>query len=223
MAASILMELANLAGNRFLAPRAATPSLQVGDLGAARLLDAGMRAADRLGLRHVRSRVVGGALGDILEIGIGTGSNLGIYPAGTNVHGIDVSGPALTLAARRAGRSARRVTLVEGDAAALPFDDASFDTVVGTFVLCSVGDVGQSLAEARRVLRPGGTIRLLEHARARHPAIGALQDRSAPAWARVSGGCRLDHDVLRAVRDAGLVVVEERQRAGGLLVEIVAA
>ena len=115
------------------------------------------------------------------------------------------------------------MTLVEGDAAALPFADASFDTVVATFVLCSVGDVGQSLREARRVLRPGGTIRLLEHARARHRAIGAFQERSAPAWARVSGGCRLDHDVLQAVRDAGLVVVEERQRAGGLLVEIVAA
>jgi AhpD family alkylhydroperoxidase len=223
MAASILMELANLAGNRFLAPRDAAPGLQVGDLRTARLLDAGMRAADRLGLRHARSRVVGGARGDILEIGIGTGSNLGIYPAGTAVHGIDVSAVALSLAARRAGRVARRVTLVEGDAAALPFADASFDTVVATFVLCSVGDVGESLREARRVLRPGGTIRLLEHARARHRAIGALQERSAPAWARVSGGCRLDHDVLGAVREAGLVVVDERQRAGGLLVEIVAA
>ena len=222
-AASILMELANLAGNRFLAPRDAAPGLQVGDLRTARMLDAGMRAADRLGLRHARSRVVGGARGDTLELGIGTGSNLAVYPAGAVLHGIDVSAPALSLAARRAGRVAREVTLVEGDAAALPFDDDSFDTVVATFVLCSVGDVGQSLREARRVLRPGGTIRLLEHARARHRTIGALQERSAPAWARVSGGCRLDHDVLQSVRDAGLVVVEERQRAGGLLVEIVAA
>jgi AhpD family alkylhydroperoxidase len=223
MASSILMELANLAGNRFLGPRSATPGLQVGDVRTARLLDAGMRAADRLGLRHARARIVGGARGDTLEIGIGTGSNLGVYQASAVVHGIDLSGPALSLAARRASRVARRVTLVEGDAAALPYADASFDTVVATFVLCSVGDVGQSLHEARRVLRPGGTIRLLEHARARHRAIGALQERSAPAWFRVSGGCRLDHDVLQAVRDAGLVVIEERQRAGGLLVEIVAA
>ena len=222
-AVSILMELANLSGNRFLATRSAESGLQVGDARTARLLDLGMRVADRLGLRHARARVVGGARGDTLEIGIGTGSNLGIYPAGTAIHGIDVSAPALSLAARRAGRAARRVTLTEGDAAALPFADASFDTVVATFVLCSVADVDQSLREARRVLRPGGTIRLLEHARARHRAIGALQERSAPAWARVSGGCRLDHDVLRAVRDAGLVVIEERQRAGGLLVEIVAA
>jgi hypothetical protein len=73
------------------------------------------------------------------------------------------------------------------------------------------------------VLRPGGTIRLLEHARSRHWALGAIQERSAPAWARVSGGCRLDHDVLRAVHDAGLTITEQRTRVGGLLVEIVAA
>jgi AhpD family alkylhydroperoxidase len=223
MASAILMELANLSGNRFLGPRSATPGIQVGDVRTARVLDLGMRAADRLGLRRARARVVGGARGDTLEIGIGTGSNLGIYHADAVVHGIDLSGPALSLAARRAGRVPRRVTLVEGDAAALPYADDSFDTVVATFVLCSVGDVGQSLHEARRVLRPGGTIRLLEHARARHRAIGAFQERSAPAWSRLSGGCRLDHDVLQAVRDAGLVVIEERQRAGGLLVEIVAA
>ncbi len=223
LAVSILIELANLAGNRFLAPRAEQAGLQVGNVRTARLLDAGMRAADRAGLRHARTRVAGKARGETLEIGIGTGSNLGIYPAGSMIHGIDVSAPALSVAADRADRVGRDVVLVEGDAAALPFADSSFDTVVATFVLCSVGDVERSLHEARRVLRPGGTIRLLEHARSRNRAIGAIQARSAPAWARVSGGCRLDHDVRRAVHDAGLTIVEERSRAGGLLVEIVAA
>ncbi len=221
-AAAILMELGNLSGNRFLAPRSA-PRLQIGDVRTARMLDLGMRLGDRFGLRRARARVVGGARGDILEIGIGTGTNLAIYSPGTVVHGIDVSAAALRLAARRASLAARRVTLVEGDAAALPFDDASFDTVVATFVLCSVGNVDQSLREIRRVLRPGGTVRLLEHARARNRVIGSLQDRSAPAWARVSGGCRLDHDMHQAVRGAGFAVIGGRQRAGGLLVEIVAA
>ncbi len=223
LAVSILMELANLAGNRFLARRSVGSGLQVGDLRTARLLDAGMRAADRVGLRRARSRVAGRASGDTLEVGIGTGSNIGAYPAGTVVHGIDVSAPALSVAAERADREGRDVVLVVGDAAALPFADDSFDTVVATFVLCSVDDVEGSLREVRRVLRPGGTVRLLEHARSSHRAIGAIQERSAPAWARVSGGCRLDHDVGRAVREAGLTVVEERVRAGGLLVEIVAA
>jgi SAM-dependent methyltransferase len=222
LAVAILMELANLSGNRFLSRRADGPALQVSDARTARLLDAGMRTADRLGLRRARSRVVGGARGDTLEIGIGTGSNLGIYPTGTVLQGIDVSAPALVVAAERADREGRTVVLVEGDATALPFADASFDTVVSTFVLCSVGDVEQSLREVRRVLRPGGTIRLLEHARSRHRTVGAIQERSAPVWARVSGGCRLDHDVSRSVRAAGLTIVEQRTRLGGLLVEIVA-
>jgi len=228
IAVSILIELANLAGNRFLAPRAGSrrvdaPRLQVGSLRTARLLDLGMRAADRAGLGRARTRVAGGARGDILEIGIGTGMNLRAYGSRAAVRGIDVSAPALAIAAERADRDGIEVVLIEGDAADLPFADGSFDTVVATFVLCSVGDVDQSLREARRVLRPGGTIRLLEHARARHRAIGALQDRTGPAWARISGGCRLDHDVRRAVQGAGLTLIEERQRVGGILVEIVAA
>ena len=172
VAVSILMELANLAGNRFLAPRAAARGPQVGNLRTARVLDAGMRAADRLGLRRVRARVVGGARGDVLEIGIGTGSNLEIYAAGTVVHGIDVSAPALSLAARRA---VRRVTLVEGDAAALPFADASFDTVVATFVLCSVADVGAEPARGPQGAAPGG-----HHPTARARPCPTLGDRCAP-------------------------------------------
>jgi AhpD family alkylhydroperoxidase len=222
-ATAIVMELANLAGNRFLPDHPGRPRLQVGDVRTARLLDLGMRAADRAGLRHARSRVAGHARGDVLEIGVGTGSNFGAYPADVTIHGIDVSSSALALAVERARTDRREVVLVEGDAALLPFPDASFDTVVASFVLCSVGDVDRTLREARRVLRPGGTMRLLEHARADHPAVAAVQRRAAPAWARASGGCRLDHDVRGAVRDAGLDVLTERSRAGGLLVEIVAA
>jgi len=223
MGVALLMELANLAGNRFLAPRRTSPGLQVGDLRTARLLDLVMRTGDRFGLRHARSRIAGRAEGDVLEIGVGTGSNFNAYPADVTIHGIDTSPAALSVAAARAGRDRRQVSLLEGDAASLPFPDASFDTVVATFVLCSVGDVDRTLREARRVLRAGGTIRILEHARGHHRWVASLQRRSAPAWARASGGCRLDHDVTGAVRLAGLTVLAERRRAGGILVEIVAA
>ena len=116
----------------------------------------------------------------------------------------------------------RPVVLTAGDAATLPYVDDSFVVVVGTFVLCSVGDVASTLSEGRRVLRPGGTVRFLEHARSNHRAIGWLQTRLAPAWCRVSGGCRLDHDVRSAIESAGLRIVEERSRGGGLLIEVVA-
>lgn len=222
-AAAILMQLANLAGNRFLGRSAPRSRLQIGDARTARLLDAGMLVLDRAGISRARARVAGRARGDILEIGVGTGLNIAAYPADASLHGIDVSGPALTIAASRAHRLGRRVVLRSGDAAALPYADASFDAVVASFVLCSVGDVGATLREARRVLRPGGRVRLLEHARAEHPALAGIQRRLAPAWSRASGGCRLDHDVVAAVSGAGLRIVEERRRAAGVLVEIVAA
>ena len=221
-AAAILMQLANLAGNRFLAVSAPRLRLQVGDARTARFFDLGMRVLDHAGITPARARVAGKARGDVLEIGIGTGLNLAAYPADAALHGIDLSAPAMAIAARRADRMGRRVHLETGDAAALPYPDASFDAVVATFVLCSVGDVAMTLREARRVLRPGGRIRLLEHARAEHPALAGIQHWLAPAWSRASGGCRLDHDVAAAVRNAGLRIVDERRRAAGVLVEIVA-
>ena len=221
---SILIELANLAGNRFLAPRPATPGLQVGDLRTARVLDArhargrsprppsrpcprrrrrprrhpGDRHRDRveprdLPRRHGRPRHRRERPGPLARCRAAPAASHGASPLSREMP------PRCPSPTPPSTRSSRRSSCARSR------------------------DVGQSLREARRVLRPGGTIRLLEHARARHRAIGALQERSAPAWARVSGGCRLDHDVLRAVRDAGLVVIEQRQRAGGVLVEIVAA
>jgi AhpD family alkylhydroperoxidase len=222
-AAGVAIELANLAGNRFLPDRGADRPLQIGGAWTALFYDFAMRAVDRAGIRRARVRIAGRASGDVLEIGVGTGLNLSAYPAVASLHGIDPSEPALAVASRRAGDLGRRAVLVQGDAAILPYPDRSFDVVVATFVLCSVGDVGAALAEARRVLRAGGTLRLLEHARSRNRVIAWLQGRLAPSWARTSGGCRLDHDVGAAVRQVGLRVVEERSRGSGLLVEIVAA
>ena len=129
---------------------------------------------------------------------------------------------AIGVAAARAERLGRRVALVVGEAEALPYPDDAFDVVVGTFVLCTVGDVARTLAEARRVLRPGGMLRVLEHARSDLPRVARLQTSLAPAWARMAGGCRLDHDVLTALGSGGFQVIERRSQGSGLLVEVVA-
>jgi SAM-dependent methyltransferase len=218
-AVAVTMQLANLSGNRFLPEHRPKPSL--GTL-TARLYDLGMRTADRGGLRRARVRVTSGAVGEVLEIGMGTGLNLGAYPADTTLHAIDPSGSALAVAAQRARRLGRPVTIRLGDAAALPYPDDSFDVVVGTFVLCSVGDIVATLRECRRVLRPGGSLRVLEHGRSRQPVVARSQAWLAPAWAHIAGGCRLDHDVRASIEAAGLVIVEERTRGDGLLTELVA-
>jgi AhpD family alkylhydroperoxidase len=222
-AVGVLMQIANLAGNRFLPERVSGRTIQIGDPLTARVYDTAMRVADRAGLRRARERVVAGARGDVLEIGIGTGLNLSAYPADTALHAIDPSEPALALARRRAARLGRSIVLAAGDAAALPYPDDRFDVLVGTFVLCSVDDVAETLREGRRVLRPGGAMHFLEHTRSNHPGIAWLQARLAPAWSRASGGCRLDHDVRSTIEAAGLRIIKEEARAGGLLVEIVAS
>jgi ubiquinone/menaquinone biosynthesis C-methylase UbiE len=185
--------------------------------------DFGMRVADRAGLRRARARLAGAAVGDVLEIGIGTGLNLGLYPSGASLHAIDPSAPAIEVAHARAARLGRQVTLVVGEAEALPFRDDSFDVVVGTFVLCTVRDVATTLAEVRRVLRDGGTLRVMEHGRSERASVARLQTLMAPSWAVMAGGCRLDHDVRGAITTAGFRVVEERSRGDGVLVEVVAS
>ncbi len=184
--------------------------------------DGAMRLADRAGLRRARERTAAGAAGEVLEIGIGTGLNLDLYPAHASLAAIDSSAAAIDIAAARAERLRRHVALVVGEAEALPYPDDAFDVVVGTFVLCTVNDVARTLAEARRVLRPGGTLRVLEHARSDLPRVARLQASLAPAWARMAGGCRLDHDVVAALGSAGFRVMERRSQGSGLLVEIVA-
>jgi ubiquinone/menaquinone biosynthesis C-methylase UbiE len=110
-----------------------------------------------------RSRVVSGATGRVLEVGIGSGLNLPFYgPDVKQVIGIEPS-PKLLKMARDAGRrSARMLELVEGRAEAIPIENASLDTVVTTWTMCSIPNVDDALAEMRRVLRPGGNLLFVE-------------------------------------------------------------
>jgi len=113
--------------------------------------------------------------------------------------------------AREATRaSTAQIDLAEADAHALPFADAAFDHVVATLVLCSV-DQPQALAETRRVLRPGGTLRLWEHVRSERGWIAALQRAYSPIHGLYADGCHLDRDTAHAVRAAGFEVLEEQR------------
>ncbi len=147
--------------------------------------------------------------GRVLELGAGTGVNLVFYPAG--LARLVLAEPDRHMRARLVAKVARErpgaevgVEVVDAAAEALPFDDASFDVVVSTLVLCSVDDLGRALAEARRVLRAGGALVFLEHVAADdRPGRLAWQRRLEPAWRRLAGNCHLTRRTAEAIEAAG--------------------
>lgn len=156
----------------------------------------------------LRRIVAGGARGRVLEIGAGTGMNFRHYDADSDVVGVEPSEPMRRRALRRAGELAsdRSIRVLDHYAQSLPFDEASFDTVVSTFVLCSVKDLDATLRELRRVLKPGGTFRLVEHVRSPRPEVAGWQDRIQPVWGSLLGGCHLNRDIRDSLARAGFDV-----------------
>ena len=177
------------------------------------LYDALCAVLERGGLGRWRRWLVAGARGLTLDLGCGTGRNLPLMPAGVRAVGVD---PALDSLARARWR-ASGTPLVAARAEALPFRAGSFDIVVSGLALCSVVDPPRALDEIRRVLRAGGTLRVLEHVRSTRPWKARVQDRIQPLWTRLTGGCHPNRDTERAVERAGFRIDAEGRRAKGNL------
>src|SRR3954471_5755228 len=136
------------------------------------------RQTEEAGLRAMRERLLAGASGRVVEIGAGTGANLGLYSRALD--GLVVTEPETPMIRRLQKAAHQHATLaqvVQAPAEDLPFGDGSFDTVVSTLVLCGVADQASALREARRVLRPGGQLLFIEHVRSDEPDVARLQDR----------------------------------------------
>ncbi len=172
-----------------------------------------------LGGRSRRERVIGGACGEVLEVGVGTGRNLALYPPDAEVTGIDISERMLERARRRASHLERSPELRVADAESLPFDDDRFDTVTATCVFCSVEDPVRGLEEIRRVVKSDGEVRLLEHVRPRNPVLGKVFDWLTPLTRRLMGP-EINRRTEENVEAAGLEIVEVRR--DGIWREIVA-
>ena len=156
-------------------------------------------------LTPFRSRVVSAAEGRVLEIGIGSGLNLPFYTAQVRqIFGLDPSPPLLARARNRVLTTQPLVQFLAGSAEQIPLDTCSVDTVVMTWVGCSIADISRALDEIRRVLRPGGHLLFVEHGRAPQQKIARWQDRLDPLWVRIAGGCHINRSPDVLIRQAGL-------------------
>ncbi len=156
-------------------------------------------------IRRQRQKVIPLAQGRVLEIGMGTGLNLPFYDR-TRVKTIVGVDPGLTmhrLALQRSKAAGIAVELVGISAEKLPIADASFETVVSTYTLCTIPDPVAALREMRRVLAPGGKLLFSEHGRAPDAGVLRWQTRLQPYWSKVAGGCMLDRDIPALLAEAG--------------------
>lgn len=163
----------------------------------------------------VRKRIGEAATGRVVDIGIGSGLNLPFYgPQADGVVGIDPSPELLNLAEGRAHKALPPVELRRASGEALPIEDQSIDTAVVTFALCTVDDAATTLAEIRRVLKPGGKLLFAEHGRAPETGVARWQNRLTPVWRRIAGGCHLNRKPDELIRAAGFSI--EDMEAGYL-------
>jgi ubiquinone/menaquinone biosynthesis C-methylase UbiE len=182
----------------------------------AAIYDKQMRSMERGFMAEMRRQVLGDLKGDVLEIGAGTGANFEYYPDAARVTALEPDPFMLKRAETKLAALGRTNIAVQRlPAERLPFDDASFDTVVSTLVLCTADDVPRSLAEIRRVLRTGGELRFVEHVRAVGFA-GRTQDFIKPVWRYFGAGCNPNRRTEDALRTAGFDVrITERRKIMG--------
>jgi ubiquinone/menaquinone biosynthesis C-methylase UbiE len=158
------------------------------------------------GLRDRRREVLSGARGRTIDIGAGTGANLGLFPADVEVVMAEPDPHMTKRLRRRLAEAGADVELVEAGAERLPFEDASFDTAVFTLVLCTVPDPATALAEAARVLKPGGQLLFVEHVRAEQPGLARWQDRLETPWRLFGDGCHCNRDTVANIEASPLSV-----------------
>ncbi len=174
-----------------------------------RYIDKALGGSEIMGLRR---EVAAGLFGEVVEIGFGSGLNMGEYPPEvTKVYAVEPAAVGQKLAAERVAASPITVDYIGLDGRALPLADDSVDGALSTFTLCTIPDEDAALAELARVVKPGGPIHLLEHGRSRDESVHKWQERLNPIQRRVGDGCHLDRDHLAHVEAAGLVVEEARE------------
>jgi ubiquinone/menaquinone biosynthesis C-methylase UbiE len=175
----------------------------------AAIYDWSLAATEEAGLREHRRELLGKARGRVLEVGAGTGLNLDHY--GPNVTELVLTEPEEPMAQKLRDKLSNG-NVIEVGCEALPFEDASFDTVVSTLVLCTVPDQERAIAEIRRVVKPDGQLLFLEHVRSSDPKLARWQDRFMRPWRFVGHGCHCNRDTAAALSRGGFTLTMQTWR-----------
>ncbi len=164
-----------------------------------------------------RQKLIPQARGRVLEVGMGTGRNLPFYDRSriSRLVGVDPALQMHRLAQQRSRAAGIEVELMGLSAEQLPTADASFDTVVCTYTLCTIPDAEQALREMRRVLVPGGKLLFCEHGRAPDENVRRWQDRLQPLWGPLVGGCQLGRDIPGLLDAAGFTATTQAAYLAG--------
>lgn len=172
-----------------------------------RLIDLAMKNPDSA---RLRAAWIPRARGEVLEIGIGSGLNLPFYPAEVRrIRGVDPSLELQRMAHKRAAAGTVPVEFLAQRAdEPLPLADASIDTAVTTWSLCSIADAPRALQQVQRVLKGDGRLIFVEHGRARDAGVAAWQNRLTPVWKRIGGGCHLNRKIDELITAAGFQILE---------------
>ncbi len=160
-----------------------------------------------------RAELIPRARGEVLEVGMGTGLNLQYYDAQqvSRIVGVDPAAQMQTLARKRAAQIAIPVEMIAVGADGVAAADDSYDTVVMTFTLCSIGDPLPALLEMLRVLKPQGQLLFCEHGLSNEASVQRWQRRLTPWWKPIAGGCHLDRDIPGLLQQAGFALHELSQ------------
>jgi ubiquinone/menaquinone biosynthesis C-methylase UbiE len=171
------------------------------------MYDRCLKGAEEAGLHETRREALAGASGRTVDLGAGTGANLGLYPAAVTELVLAEPDPHMLKRLRvKVGEAGVDAEVVEASAEHLPFADANFDTAVFTLVLCTVPNPAAALSEAARVLRPGGKLLFVEHVRAEEPGLARWQDRLERPWRFVGDGCHCNRDTVATIEASPLAV-----------------
>lgn len=162
--------------------------------------DRAMKSTEEAGMREIRREALAEARGRTIDIGAGTGLNLPLFPQEVSELVLAEPDPHMLKKLKaKVSESGREASVVQAPAEKLPFEDGSFDTAVFTLVLCTVPNPAAALAEAARVLRPGGRLLFVEHVRSEEPGLARWQDRLEGPWRFLGDGCHCNRDTLAGI------------------------